>query len=153
MTKHQQAVRGLSRAFFDSDLVATRLMLFMGELAWAVMLWWPGDTFARPTYGHMGHLANETLWAIAFTATALAQLHIVAFELHDSHGARAFAWWNAALWCCAVLMMLASVCPPPAAIGMEIAGMLGACWIAVRPPILAAINRKVQKQTREDCHA
>ncbi|MBX9836246.1 MAG: hypothetical protein K2X65_08735 [Burkholderiaceae bacterium] len=153
MTKHQQAVRGLSRAFFDSDLVATRLMLFVGELAWAVMLWWPGDTFARPTYDYMGQFANETLWAIAFTATALAQLHIVAFELHDSHGARAFAWWNAALWCGAVGMMLASVYPPPAAIGMEIAGALGACWIAVRPLILMAINRKVQKQTREDCHA
>ena len=153
MTKHQQAVRGLSRAFFDSDLVATRLMLFVGELAWAVMLWWPGDTFARPTYDYMGHLANETLWAIAFTGTALMQLHIVAFELHDSARARVFAVWNAALWCGAVGMMLASVYPPPAAIGMEIAGMLGACWIAIRPLILEAIDRKVQKQNRKDCHA
>lgn len=153
MTKHQQAVRGLSRAFFDSDLVATRLMLFMGELSWAVMLWWPGDTFDRPTYGHMSHLANELVWAAAFTITAFMQLHIVAFELHDSKRAQVFAWWNAAIWCSAVSMMLASVYPPPAAIGMEIAGMLGACWIAIRPTILKAINRKVRKQTRGDCHA
>ncbi len=153
MTKHQQAVRGLSRAFFDSDLVATRLMLFVGELAWAVMLWWPGDTFSRPTYDHMGQLANELWWAIAFTCTAIAQLHIVAFELHDSKGAKVFAWWNATLWCGAVMMMLASVYPPPAAIGMEIAGMLGALWIAIRPLILTAIDRKVQKTARKGCHA
>ena len=153
MTKPQQAVRGLSRAFFDSDLVATRLMLFAGELSWAVMLWWPGDTFSRPTYGVMGDLANETTWAIAFTLTAFLQLYVVAFEMQESKGAKLFARWNAALWCFVVTAMLASVYPPPAAIGMELAGMIGACWIAIRPAILITIDRKVRRIEQRGYHA
>ena len=137
-------ISGMSRAIFESDLVAARLMLFMGELCWAIMLWWPGDTFLRPTYDHMGQVTGELIWATAFTITAALQLYIVLFELYDRPAARLFAWWNAALWVSVVLLMLASVYPPPAAIGMEISGMVGACWIAVRPRILAAIDYKVK---------
>lgn len=152
MTKHKQAVHGLSRAFFDSDLVATRLMLFFSEMCWAVMLWWPGETFNRPTYYYMGEFAPEFVWAAAFTITAAVQLHIVAFELQETKLAKAFAIWNAALWVSAVGMMLASVYPPPAAIGAEISATLVAVWIAVRPAILCSIQRKVQHRMR-GCHA
>ena len=148
MTRHQHALRGLSKAFFDSDLVATRLMLFIGELCWAIMLWWPGDTFSRPTYGHMGALAPEFVWAAAFTITAAIQLHIVAFELQELPMSKSFAIWNAALWVTAVGMMIASVYPPPAGIGAEIAAALAASWIAIRPAFLAMIDRKIHRKAR-----
>lgn len=130
-------VSGLSRAFFDSDLIAARLILFIGEVAWAVMLWWPGDTFARPTYGAMGKVAPELVWALAFSVSAVLQLRIVVFEQQHTTAAHIFAAWNALLWCSVVGMMLHSVYPPPAAIGAEIASACAAVWIAVRPFILA----------------
>lgn len=59
-------VSGISRALFDSDLIATRLALFLTEALWSIMLFWPGDTFARPTYSWMGAVAPEPVWALAF---------------------------------------------------------------------------------------
>ena len=38
-----RALRGMSRALFDSDLIASRLALFLAEALWAIMLFWPGD--------------------------------------------------------------------------------------------------------------
>ena len=153
MTHNQRALHGLSKAFFDSDLVATRLMLFVGELFWAIMLWWPGDTFTRPTYEMMAELACEHTWAIAFTITAILQFYIVALELQDSKLAKHFAVWNAVLWVATVTMMLASVYPPPAAIGMEIAGALAAVWIATRPLVLSFIDHRCAKIQKEVQHA
>ncbi len=47
-------ITSLSRALWDSDLIATRITLFFGEMLWAVMLLWSGDTFSQTnvcTYG------------------------------------------------------------------------------------------------------
>lgn len=153
MTNNKQALRGLSRAFFDSDLVATRLMLFVGELCWAVMLWWPGDTFSRPTYETMQRIAPELVWAVAFSITAALQIYLVAFEKHNHPNAVWFYWWNALIWSAAVASMLYSVYPPPAAIGAEIASAFAAIWIAIRPAILTSINRKVQRHFEGVCNA
>ena len=128
-----QALRGMSRALFDSDLIATRLALFLAEAMWAVMLWWPGDTFARPAYSEMGLLASEWVWACAFSLSAVCQLAIVLYEQCNHLWARVFAVWNASLWLSAVVCMLMGVYPPPAAIGGEIALTVSAVWIAVRP--------------------
>ncbi len=128
-----RALCGMSRALFDSDLIATRLALFLGEALWALMLLWPGDTFARPTYSEMGLLAPEWAWACAFGLSAALQLSIVLYEQCSRPWARVFAAWNAALWLSAVVCMLLGVYPPPAAIGGEIALTVSAVWIAVRP--------------------
>lgn len=138
-------VNGLSRAFFESDLIAARMILAIGECAWAVMLWWPGDTFVRPTYGAMSWLASEPWWAVAFTVSAALQLRIVIYERQDTWGAYVFAVWNALLWLSVTSMMLHSVYPPPAAIGGEIALALAATWIAARPLILFLGVRYVRR--------
>ena len=128
-----RALSGMSRALFDSDLVATRLVLFLAEAMLATMLWWPGDTFERPTYSVMGQHAPEVVWACAFGVSAVLQLSIVLYEQCQRLWARVFAVWNAALWLSAVALMIAGVYPPPAAIGGEIALTVSAVWIAVRP--------------------
>lgn len=128
-----QALCGMSRALFDSDLIATRLALFLAEAMWAVMLWWPGDTFVRPTYREMSLIAPEWVWAGAFGLSAACQLAIVLYEQYHHLWARVFAVWNASLWLSAVVCMLLGVYPPPAAIGGEIALAVFAMWIAVRP--------------------
>lgn len=126
----------MAKAIFDSDLVATRLTLATAEFAWAVMLFWPGDTFERPTYALMGKVMSEEAWSVIFLASAVTQLSIVLLEDYYSRTARYFAAWNAALWGYVVVSMLVSVFPPPAAIGGELALALSAFWIFVRPYIL-----------------
>lgn len=128
-----RAISGMSRALFDSDLIATRLALFLAEALWATMLFWPGDTFERPTYSAMGQYAPEVVWACAFGVSAVLQLSIVLYQQCATLWARLFAIWNASLWLAAVVLMIAGVYPPPAAIGGEIALTVSALWIAVRP--------------------
>lgn len=130
-------ITSLSKALWDSDLIATRISLFLGELFWAIMLLWTGDTFGRPTYSHMAYIMNEELWALVFAISAITQITIVLMNDMHSTFARYFAGWNAVLWSFVVWSMLASIYPPPAAIGGEIALALAAGWVWIRPYILA----------------
>lgn len=125
---------------FESDLVATRLSLALAELLWAVMLLWPGDTFTRPTYFMMSLVASESTWAFVFLFSGIYQGYLVAAQKVRTRQAELFAWFNAVVWCCTVGFMLASVYPPPAAIGGEISLAVSAFWIAIRPALLKYIN-------------
>lgn len=138
----KQFWRGMSRAAFDSDFVATRITLSIAEMSWAIMLFWPGDTFARPTYTFMASIAPETAWAMAFLLSSLAQAFIAVSGRCNTSFSRAFGVWNATLWIISVGTMLASVYPPPAAIGGELALMLSSIWIGIRPAILASLHKK-----------
>lgn len=131
-----KALDGMSRALFDSDLIASRLALFLAEALWAVMLFWPGDTFDRPTYSEMAKLAPELVWATAFGISAVLQICIVIYRQCEYTWAHIFACCNAMLWCSSVVLMFKGVYPPPAAIGGEVALAVSALWIAVRPAIL-----------------
>jgi hypothetical protein len=142
MTYKQKALRGISRAFFDSDLVATRMTLALAEFAWCIMLLWPGDTFERPTYFGMADIAGELWWAVVFGVSAIIQLSIVVFWLCNTRLAHWFGAWNGLLWLVTIAAMLDSVYPPPAAIGGEIALTMAAIWIGIRPMLLSAMRRK-----------
>lgn len=126
----------VAAAIFDSDLIATRLLLAFAEFLWAVMLFWPGDTFGRPTYALMAALAPENVWACAFGVTSYLQLYIVLNGRQHTLWAHYFALWNSLLWAYVVGSMLLSVYPPPAAIAGEISLMTAAAWVWVRPMIL-----------------
>lgn len=132
----ERAIHGLSRALWDSDLVATRVSLAIGEFVWAIMLLWPGDTFQRPTYQVMAQITDEDVWGIVLFLTAVVQISIVLSETYHNYFSRMFAAWNALLWGFLVVSMLMSVYPPPAAIGGEIALALAAMWVWVRPFVL-----------------
>ena len=139
---NKRHVSGIRAALFDSDLILPRLMLAGGEMFWAVLLIWPGDTFARPTYSLMSQIAPEMVWALAFLATSMAQYRIVALRLCDTTSAWLFSCWNSLLWATVVACMLASVYPPPAAISGEIILTLVASWIWARPIINKLGERK-----------
>lgn len=138
-------INPLAEAMFHSDLIASRLTLFLAEVCWAVMLWWPGDTFIRPTYDGMAWLMNESLWAMVFTVSALIQISIVILQSYDTRFGRNFAGFNALLWVYCTASMLMSVYPPPAAIGGEIAITCSALWICFRPIIVECWERKASK--------
>ncbi len=143
---NKRFVGGMRAALFDSPLVTSRLSLALGEMLWAIMLLWPGDTFERPTYTIMGQIAPEACWAVAFLFTAGVQYWIVAMELYDTRAAWLFSGWNTALWFTAIGCMLVSVYPPPAAIGGEVALAVSALWIFTRPIVNKLGEARCAKQ-------
>lgn len=142
MTLQQRFLKSVSVALWDSELISSRIILGMGELFWAIMLFWAGDTFSRPAYFHMSEIMAENSWALVFLISALLQMYIVISGKFHTRLARYFAFWNMILWGYTVIAMLLSVYPPPAAIGGEIAIAISAVWIWVRPYILVEGYRR-----------
>jgi hypothetical protein len=126
-----------SNLIFDTDLLGTRFTLGLAELIWALTLFWPGDTFDRPTYEIMSHLFSEHTWGFIFLLSGVTQLTIAISGLVDHWFSKLFAGWNAVIWIYVVISMYFSVTPPPAAISGEAALALASIWIWVRPFILA----------------
>lgn len=139
----------VAAAIFDSDLISTRLLLAFAEFLWAVMLFWPGDTFGRPTYVLMSELATEKAWACVFGLTSCLQFRIVFGNRQHTLWAHYFALWNSLLWAVVVGSMLLSVYPPPAAIAGEISLMVAAAWVWVRPMILIHYARLAHGHARQ----
>lgn len=146
----QDTCRKVSTALFDSDLIATRVFLAIAEFLWAGMLWWPGDSFSRPTYTVMAVVMPEDMWAILFMVTGCLQMYIVINSLYNTLRAHYFALWNASLWTAVVLSMLLSVYPPPAAIAGEVSMMFAAVWIWLRPVLLAHWRRVAYGHAKQD---
>lgn len=118
---------------FDSDMAATRTILAIAELIWAINLLWPGASFERHTYAAMAAIADETIWGLAFLITAYVQWRIVAIGEFHSPAARYFAFWNALLWAYSAGGIYFSVFPPAAALSAELALTLASFWICIRP--------------------
>jgi hypothetical protein len=126
-----------SSLLFDTDLIGTRVTLGIAELIWALTLFWPGNTFDRPTYEIMSSLFSENIWAFIFLVSGVTQLTIAFSSIFDVWFAKLFAGWNATLWFYTVVSMYLSVSPPPAAISGEAALAIASLWIWLRPFILA----------------
>ncbi len=142
--------KALKRVVWKSDLIASRITLAIGEFFWAIMLLWPGDTFSRPTYDHMSNIMPEELWGIVFLISSTIQVSIVLADKMNSAFAWYFAGWNFVFWGYTVWSMLASVYPPPAAIGGEMAMVLSAGWIWLRPILRDEDAIKKTHQTDAD---
>ena len=145
----KKLLAAMTRALFDTDLVASRIILAMAEFLWAILLLWPGETFGRPTYKIMSHVMAEEAWGLVFLMSGVAQITIVLSEIFHSMFAKVFAGWNAMLWVYVVASMLLSVYPPPAAISGEMALAVAATWIWIRPYIIyEGIVRARQQHSR-----
>lgn len=138
----------LAKALFDDKMVNTRLILAASEFLWAVLLLWPGDTFARPTYSHMSMVMVEEAWGVVFALSAAMQITIVLQGDFHSRFARYFAAWNMVLWVYVVSSMLLSVYPPPAAVSGEIVLAGFAFWIWLRPYVIVGWLRRIYAQQR-----
>lgn len=133
----QQKLYGsIGKVLFDSDLIASRLMLACAELIWAAMLLWPGDTFSRKAYEIMREVAPETAWGLAFLAFGLVQLYVLLTARYNTAFARAFAGLNSAIWCFVTFTMMFSIKPPAAALSGDIVLAMVSLWIFVRPYVL-----------------
>ena len=110
------------------------------------MLFWPGDTFGRPTYALMTELATEEAWACAFGVTSYLQFRIVLNGRQHTLWAHYFALWNSLLWAVVVGSMLLSVYPPPAAIAGEISH--GCRRLGVGAPMILMHYARARQWTR-----
>ena len=142
MTRKEQYLHSIGYALLETEMVATRLVLALSSAVWSLLLWWPGETFGRPTYNGMSHVMDEEGWAFLFLVDAVMQITIVLQQDFHSRFARYFAGFNAALWGFVVASMLLSVYPPPAAISAELVMAVCAAWIWIRPFILAQGYRR-----------
>lgn len=139
-------IHSATKALFDSDLVASRLIIATAEWFWFILLMWPGDTMERPTYHIMGHIMHEEAWALLFMFSAIMQTTIVLSQSYHTLFARTFAGFNAGLWSFVVISMLLSVSPPPAAISGEISLAIASVWIWLRPYIIIEGLSRANKQ-------
>lgn len=131
--------------FWSADVRPAQFTLGTASIIWAIMLFWPGETFARQTYAVMAHIANEHIWATAFLAVGVANIYNVVsafWKPWPRFISRFDALLTATVWCAAVVSMLIAVSPPPAAIAGEIAIAITAFWIFVRTDLPILKNKR-----------
>ena len=137
----------LNRRFSDilwgSDLLASRFFLAMASLTWAFLLFWPGDTFQRPTYTLMGKFATEWVWACLFLVQGGLALYSLLYKSRNKFLLLGDGILGCILWTGSCVAMLLSVYPPPAAISAEIIAAFMSWWILVRYPV------DIEKKTKE----
>lgn len=129
-------IKAFSRAIWDSDLIASRMLLAIAEFTWAIMLLWPGATFDRQPYELMSRFAGEDAWGILFLVIGSIQLYILMAERFHDTFSRVFAGVNSFFWCLSTYAIIVSISPPPAAIGGNIALSVASIWIFARPYVL-----------------
>ena len=125
-------LENLRTIFFAGSLHSARVILAVAEMLWAISLFWPGETFGRPTYHIMSMVADEILWGYVFFCSSMIQWCIVVGNNLSGKVAMWFAAWNSSLWLFVCGSMYLSVYPPPAAISGEAALALAAVWIFLR---------------------
>lgn len=110
-----------------------RLLLGIASLCWAALLFAPGETFLRPLYPIMAHLASEPHWAAAFAVHGLFVLWLlinprpypVLAVVTHTIGLMLF---SASGFC----LFLARPWPLPASAGVDLSFALAALWVLIR---------------------
>ena len=126
----------ISRLIWDSDLIASRGILSLAEFIWAIILFIPGNTFPNNEIPHLAIL-SEHMWGLIFLCSGCIQIYIILYEHMGTNFAKIFAAFNAFLWIYLVLTIIIDSYPPVVGVAGELALMITAIWIWLRPYILA----------------
>ena len=122
-----------------SDTTPTKFMLAIAATCWAVLLYWPGDTFTRPVYKYMAEVAGadaELKWAALWTIHAAGMWWrtfankprpYIAFCV-NSLGVLLFSG-------AAYSIFFTLTYPIPAAIAPDIVLALAAFWVMLRTSV------------------
>lgn len=97
-------------AIARSDMTIIRLMLAIGAISWAVMLFWSGDVFSRDagTYSVMARMANEYVWGLLFLAQGVAAIRTMLGYARSMLLLLVDAWLGCILWTSATLALFAA---------------------------------------------
>ena len=142
----------LIHLLWGSDLLGTRFLLAVSSLAWAAMLFWPGQLFpsveqitagtGRTTYAIMAYIGayigGEVGWGALFSLHGMAALIGILYDIRT----RLFLWLEGILgcllWTAATISCFVShfhgwaTYNPPAAMAAELMMTFGAWWVLVR---------------------
>lgn len=121
----------IRRVLLESNLFATRFLLGLAELIWAVSLLLPCDTFSRTAYFNMASLLNEYEWAALFMLTAVLQFSIIGMRVIPRTFSTVFSFFNMCFWWFVVLSVYTSI-PAPAAISGDTALAIGASIVFIK---------------------
>jgi hypothetical protein len=107
-------------------------MVFLCALLWAVGLWLPGDTMARPSFAYMGSIAREWTWAVLWTVYAVGMFGHTFCRMPPwssyTVNAIGLALWSIYL----VAIFVAVPWPWPAGLADPLAILLASFWLLVR---------------------
>ena len=101
-------VQKLKRIIFLENLDSIRLCLAAAALVWAGLLYWPGDTFNRPTYNLMNYVAGELWWATAFLLQGVVMLMALLYDYRDRFVLLFDCVMGCVLWSAGTVMTLLS---------------------------------------------
>lgn len=118
----------------DADLWPARFYIALSSIVWSILLFWPGDTFGRPTYTIMSHIASEMVWATMFGIVGICGLITLYFDIRNRVALFFDAAFSCVLWTSSCAAMLMSVYPVPAAISAEITTAMLSWWILANYP-------------------
>ena len=131
--------------FWSFDIRPAQFILGVAGVLWSLMLFWDGDTFARQTYAGMREIADEHAWATVFFVLGSLSLWHTFAPIHTRLAgtfAKTEALISCAVWSTAMISMLLSQTPPPAAIAGDIAIATAAFWVYVRINLPSALKRR-----------
>ena len=129
--------RRLKSILSYSDITMTKLVIAAGSILWAVMLFWPGDTFGptRQTYSLMAHWMSEYTWATLFMIHGFISTWAILWDRRDGWLVVGDCVLGCLLWTGSCSMMIWAYIPsspPPAAISAEIVLAMLSWWFLVR---------------------
>lgn len=125
-------MKQLYRLFWTIDLSALRFTTAIGSMLWSLMLFWPGNTFIRPTYDIMGSMMTEFQWAASFFLHSCLLFSSLVSGERNKYLEFFETSLGCFLWTGSCIAMLNSVYPPPAAISAEIAVAFSSWWALCR---------------------
>jgi hypothetical protein len=111
------------------------MFIAMASLMWALLLFWPGDTFTRPTYTLMSHFGSEHVWGTLFLIQGVSGISTVLLKLKNTLLIVLDCILGCILWTGSCVAMILSVNPPPAAISAEIIAAWFSWWLLLRLPL------------------
>lgn len=120
--------------FWTTDITPIRFFIACSSVLWGILLFWPGDTFSRPTYFIMAKFASENMWAGLFSLSGFIGLMSIFYDVKHKISLIGEALLGVTLWSSSCIAMLLSVYPPPAAISAEVVAAISSWWILVRYP-------------------
>lgn len=130
-------MQAFSRALWDSDLIASRVVLAGAGLLRGLMMLWPREA-----------LTSEHLWAMAFVFVAFFQIYILATERFYDPVSRLFAGFSASVWCISTCLMALSGNQSPAETSGNIMLSIAALWIFARPYVIVERMHAHAKRTK-----
>lgn len=125
----------LHRIFWKSNTESIQMFISLASLIWAFLLFWPGDTFSRPTYKLMEEFGSEHVWATLFLIQGVVGMIVLLLKCKKVYLIVLDSILGCILWTGSCVAMILSVYPPPAAISAEIVTAWFSWWLLLRLPL------------------